>query len=195
MLENEFENEVTRLHSEGKFKEIIALSESVECYKAQRLLWVWPTFNDLNWIKEIIIDYNLHGIMSIGCGTGLLEWIIQQYLNCDVIGVEADQCWWSSKYSPPCFLSKIIFCDRKNPSVNIPTNYAILFCYFNNGQAFENYLKIYQGNVILIIGPNEGQNRYTDPLPFDVKFDKLGWKLSRMRKLDNNTDCITVYTR
>lgn len=79
MLERELEKRITLLHSEGKWKEIIALGESDENHEACRLLWVWPTLDDLNWIKNVIEDYNLRGIVSIGCGTGLLEWIIQQH--------------------------------------------------------------------------------------------------------------------
>lgn len=79
MNEYEIEMEISQLLSEGKWKDIINFVNSDENFEARRLLWVWPTFNDLNWIKISIDELKLEGIVSIGCGTGLLEWIIQQH--------------------------------------------------------------------------------------------------------------------
>lgn len=116
-------------------------------------------------------------------------------LGCDVIGVEADEFWWQSKYSPPIYLNKIIFTERDNCNLVIPSDFAILFCYFNNGQAFYDYMKNYKGKFLFIIGPDDGQNRCTDPLPFDSKLFNLGWKLCNARLLDNKKDFITIYSR
>ncbi|KAK0180637.1 hypothetical protein PV327_003000 [Microctonus hyperodae] len=197
MIEDEFENFVSQLHSEAKWKEIISLYANKETNETcRRLLWVWPTMADLNWIKFIISDCGLDGIVSIGCGTGLLEWIIQQHSQFPVIGVEVDQLWWESPYSPAFYLDNIIFTSKTNSLINIPHNYGILFCYFNNGPAFEDYINNYHGKIVLIIGPIEGQNRSTNPLPSDViKLKSFGWKLNNIRKLDNNKDCIAVYIR
>ncbi|XP_057334348.1 uncharacterized protein LOC130673377 [Microplitis mediator] len=191
---SEFEARIIKLYEEGKHEEIIKLSDFSECDEVRRLLWVWPSFNDLKWLKKIITDLKFKGIVSVGCGTGLLEWIIQQYLNCDVIGIEVDEPWWQSKYSPRCYLNKIIFTSKKKPA-NIPPDYALLFCYFNNSAAFESYLTNYSGQLILVIGPATGTNRHTDPLPFDRKFAALKWKLHDFKKLDNGIDLIAAYIR
>lgn len=116
------------------------------------------------------------------------------FQDCHMIGLEVDRSWWTSKYSPPFYLDKIIFIDTEH-SINIPENYIFLFCYFNDGEAFNNYLITYTGKILLIIGPGNGYNRCTDPLPFDTKLIKFGWKLDRSRKLDNGKDYITVYTK
>lgn len=80
-MESEFETRILKLYEEGKHEEIIELSNFAECDEVRRLLWVWPSFNDLKWLKKIITDLKFKGIVSVGCGTGLLEWIIQQYLS------------------------------------------------------------------------------------------------------------------
>ncbi|XP_074100927.1 uncharacterized protein LOC141528664 [Cotesia typhae] len=191
-MECEFEKKVSKLHEEGNYEKIIELSGSAECDEAQRLMWVWPTFNDLQWIRDLLDNFKYKKIVSVGCGTGLLEWIIQQYLNCDVIGIEIDKSWWQSKYSPSFYLNKIIFTSKKSP-VNISADYAVLFCYFNNSEAFKSYLTDYSGHLVVVIGPEEGKNRHTDPRPFDKKFSKMGWKLHASKKLDNGIDCIAAY--
>lgn len=113
-----------------------------------------------------------------------------------VIGVEVDQLWWESRYSPAFYLENVMFIGKTNSLIDIPDNYGILFCYFNNGPAFEDYINNYHGKIVLIIGPIEGQNRSTNPLPSDViKLKSFGWKLNKIRKLDNNKDCIAVYIR
>ncbi|KAH0535570.1 hypothetical protein KQX54_017245 [Cotesia glomerata] len=191
-MECEFEKKVSKLHEKGNYEKIIELSGSAESDEAQRLSWFWPTFNDLQWIRNLLDNFKCKGIVSVGCGTGLLEWIIQQYLNCDVIGIEVDKLWWQSKYSPSFYLNKIIFTSKKSP-VNISAEYAVLFCYFNNSEAFKSYLTDYPGHLVVVIGPEKGKNRHTDPRPFDKKFSKMGWKLHTSKKLDNGIDCITAY--
>ncbi|XP_063987193.1 uncharacterized protein LOC135167676 [Diachasmimorpha longicaudata] len=194
MDDHKVESQISSLWREGKWEDIINFGKSWN-YEAWRILWVWPSMNDLDWIKEIILEHQVQGIISVGCGTGLLEWIIQQCTKCEVIGVEADKCWWQSKYSPTMYLNKIMFVTEANSTVDIPSNYAMLFCYFNDGDAFYDYMKNYSGRVIFIIGPDKNQNRCTDPLPFDGKLNELGWRLSRARKLDNEKDFFTVYVR
>ena len=79
MAEESVEGRVCSLYREGKWEGIINLGTNGEDYEVRRLLWVWPSVNDLCWIKNVIYEHQLEGIVSIGCGSGLLEWIIQQY--------------------------------------------------------------------------------------------------------------------
>lgn len=79
MSEKILEEQVCKLHSRGQWERIINLETNEGNDEGRRLLWFWPSLNDLDWIKSVIEDYQLKGIASIGCGSGLLEWIIQQY--------------------------------------------------------------------------------------------------------------------
>ena len=92
-------------------------------------------------------------------------------------------------------MKKTILIDDEDAVVELPDNYALLFCYFNDEKAFKDYMNRFSGNVVIVIGPDEGQNRTTDPLPFDIKFEELRWILRNERKLDNRKDVATVYTR
>lgn len=71
----------------------------------------------------------------------------------------------------------------------------MLFCYFNNNTAFCNYIENYKGRLILVIGPMQGHNCTTDPLPFDKKFEQYNWKLVDKKKLIRSNDYITAYIK
>lgn len=114
----------------------------------------------------------------------------------DVIGVELDRSWWCSKYSPPLFLKNIVFIRENNRNNFFLSNkYALIFCYFNNGSAFCNYMKNYTGNLIFVIGPKASENRWTDPMPFDKRFNEYGWRLIEKKEMERTNDYITVYSK
>lgn len=70
---------------------------------------------------------------------------------------------------------------------------CLLFCYFNNRKAFDNYLKHFRGNVLVIIGPGEGKYVHTDPKPFDNI--GLEWELNKWEEVRNSQDFIAIYLR
>ncbi|XP_011875754.1 PREDICTED: uncharacterized protein LOC105566402 [Vollenhovia emeryi] len=190
---DDLDGNILSLYNAQKWEEIAALSFTSDNPKPSRLSWVLPDVNDLHWMNDIIRKYNLSGIASIGCGCGLLEWLLQKCSGLDVVGVELDSSWWNSKYSPPQFLKNIIFVEN-NSNFQVPKRYAMLFCYFNNCAAFCNYMENYKGNLIFVIGPALGNNCTTDPLPFDEKFAKYNWKLVKQKKLACSNNCITAYS-
>ncbi|XP_014597985.1 PREDICTED: uncharacterized protein LOC106783714 [Polistes canadensis] len=187
---------IIRLHNDHNWKDIVNLSSVIDSSKTYRLFWVLPTLDDLSWMTEIIKEYKILGIISIGCGCGLIEWLLQNFSGLNITGLELDNSWWRSKYAPPLFLENIIFInENKGKNFLVPKDHAVLFCYFNNGEAFCNYIANYEGNIIFVIGPAEDQERITDPLPFDEKFVKFNWKLLTKRPIMNFKDYIVVYTR
>lgn len=187
---------IVTLYNNHNWKDIVNLASLIDHSKQYRLFWILPTLDDLNWITEILNAHKVSGVVSIGCGCGLIEWLLQSFSGLDVIGIELDSSWWHSKYAPTLFLENIIFIDeKKGRDLSIQKNYSILFCYFNNGEAFSNYMNNYEGNLLFVIGPAEGQQRSTDPLPFDEKFTRYNWKLLAKRLIMTSKDYITVYTR
>lgn len=113
-----------------------------------------------------------------------------------MIGVEVNRSWWCSKYSPPLFLKNIVFISENNKNnFFLSDKYALLFCYFNNSSAFYDYIENYKGNLIFVIGPKSNENRWTDPMPFDEKFNEYGWKLIGEKEMDRTNDYITVYSK
>lgn len=79
MNNDNIDENIISLYNAQKWKEIAALSSTIYDLRTCRLSWVLPEINDLCWINEIIRKYKLSGIASIGCGCGLLEWLLQKY--------------------------------------------------------------------------------------------------------------------
>lgn len=112
-------------------------------------------------------------------------------------GVEVDIAWWHSKYAPPTFIPLLLTTpklDKKTIDVlQNSTNTALLFCYFNNRPAFEEYMKNYSGKCLVIIGPGDGKGVHTDPKPFnDVSQD---WVLYDYQEVRSSRDFIAVYCK
>lgn len=75
-------------------------------------------------------------------------------------------------------------------------DFAVLFCYFNNQKVFNEYVKAYQGKYVIIIGPAENTNRYTEPLPHSPKFEESGnYKLIHFSDFGDNRDHIAVFEK
>ncbi|CAL7938263.1 unnamed protein product [Xylocopa violacea] len=196
MVNENIDEQILSLYGEQKWKDILGLNCTLNKSCESKLFWVLPTISDLHWMKEIIDESNVVGLVSIGCGCGVLEWLFQKYSGLNVIGVELDRSWWCSKYSPPLFLKNILFIRENNTNDSfLSDKYALLFCYFNNESAFCDYIENYKGNLIFVIGPNVDELRWTNPMPLDTKFNQYGWTLICKRKMDRTSDCITVYRK
>lgn len=110
-----------------------------------------------------------------------------------VIGIEVNQAWWESRYSNPQFIT-LSYADSFHPP-NIPSDYALLFCYFNNEQAFVEYVANYDGNIIIIIGPGEGRGTHTNPTPFNPNFGCEQFELLTSQEVKDTKDFIAIYER
>ncbi|XP_057367166.1 uncharacterized protein LOC130688208 [Daphnia carinata] len=167
-------DKIKELYKIGDWRGIVRLFENGFC--DEKLLWFQPDLDGVDFLVKSLTTIGVKGISSIGCGTGLLEWIINSSTSLPVIGYEIDQGWWESRFSPPKFWNEIECIDpaivpRLNPQ------FALLFCYFNNLKAFEAYLESYTGDCVILIGPDENNHeRYCDPQPFQLK-DSECWRI------------------
>ncbi|KAL0831785.1 hypothetical protein ABMA28_001323 [Loxostege sticticalis] len=188
-------NDIIDLQREKKWKEI------VERYHdhpdRNKLLWVFPSKENFEFLKERLQRLCCDGVLSVGCGSGLLEWMITEATGIPVSGVEIDGAWWHCKYAPPTFIPLLFTANELDKDIQSllqeSHSTALLFCYFNNRQAFNEYLKYFSGNVIVIIGPADGKGVHTDPKPFgDVPEE---WKLYDSQEVRDSKDFIAIYRR
>ncbi|KAK7866156.1 hypothetical protein R5R35_001384 [Gryllus longicercus] len=189
------ELELLHHYAEGNWKNILEMltgKYNTKFYN-QLYLWIQPTEEDIQFIGQQVHKQGALVLASVGCGTGLLEWLIQCITGLCVIGIEHDRKWWESRYAPPKFLP-LMYANEISDGT-FPSYSAIMFCYFNNKTAFREYMKLFKGNCLIIIGPEEGSGRHTDPLPFDPEVQTLGWKLVSSREIQNSKDHIVVYER
>ncbi|XP_066599591.1 uncharacterized protein [Prorops nasuta] len=191
---SDIEEIIPVLYNDQKWEEILELK--VDYLKTYKFFWVLPTLNDLYWLQNIITSYKMQGIMSVGCGCGLFEWLFYKSTGTTVIGVELDELWWCSRYAPLRFLEDILFLEENDiNNFKVPKKYALFFCYFNNKDAFCTYINNYKGQLVIVIGPNAEKDRTADPLPFDDKFTQFGWELFKWRRMITSQDYIAVYRK
>lgn len=220
LVENKsLEESLTQFVQNNEWQKILQLSESYSLEETSKYLWAWPTEKCIEFIKLILLEYEITNILSIGCGSGLLEYIIQAATNVSVTGLELDKSWWTSNYSPKSFI-KLKFTNSKINSEFLHNcifenndelsqlltynkqemeNIALLFCYFNNRKSFCEYVNAFTGNFIFIIGPKKGHNIYCDPDPMEPHFEKNSqyfWHLEIVHEIKNSfNNIITLYKR
>ncbi|XP_050349466.1 uncharacterized protein LOC126772910 [Nymphalis io] len=186
---------VTSLYKQGDWKTIVKNYRSHP--QRNKVLWVFPTEENLEFIANCMAELKCEMILSIGCGSGLLEWMITAATGYHVSGIEVDGAWWQCKYAPPTFIP-LRFTGQKLDQATITvlessSQIALLFCYFNNGLAFKEYVDNFGGKVLIIIGPGDGKGVHTDPRPFgDVPEE---WILHDSQEVESSKDYIAVYYR
>lgn len=77
-MNNDFLMKILDLYNSNDWENILKLNENSNKDTALRILWVWPSIRNLEFIEETIQQNSCNGIISLGCGCGLLEWIIQK---------------------------------------------------------------------------------------------------------------------
>jgi len=185
-----FQKAVQELHRNGDWQGIIKLYE--QGMVDTNILWYRPCFEAIQFLKDSLSHFCMKGVASVGCGTGLLEWLINMSTGLPVKGYEVDAGWWESKYCPPKFWPHIE-CVDVDSLPDIDDDDALLFCYFNNLAAFDRYLNKFNGSCIVLIGPGEGSGRHCDPSPFYLRND-ANWDVHSVHDNAFN-DAIVVYKR
>ena len=58
----------------GDWQGIVQLYENG--FTDEKLLWFQPDSNGLNFLRKNLVELGVQGVSSIGCGSGLLEWLM-----------------------------------------------------------------------------------------------------------------------
>lgn len=123
---------------------------------------------------------------------------MRESIGAKVCGLEIDKKYWSRKN--PFISLQFVDGQKVDSQVLLDScacrnwNFALLFCYFNNRLAFDEYIEVYKGNFVIIIGPAANTNRYTDPLPFDFQ-DNNEFQLNYQCDFGDNKDILAIYER
>ncbi|KAG8300742.1 uncharacterized protein LOC124360800 [Homalodisca vitripennis] len=147
---------------------------------------------DLIFINKAVTSRSLNVLVSVGCGSGFLEWLIHSATGLKVVGVEVDRNWWTSSYIK-VYIPLIYQEDKQCVDILQDSDTAVMFCYFNNGHAFNEYLNKFKGPCLIIVGPK--CNRHTNPHPFHPVFERDEWALSDYKQIQDTNDYIVVYDR
>ncbi|XP_065166681.1 uncharacterized protein [Atheta coriaria] len=195
-LEEIFKQEILTCYKNNDWRELLNLNPQSNNKIAYKFLWVWPSVDNLEFIARKLKQFSKKGIISIGCGCGLFEWILQQYLGSEfpVHGYEVNETWWKSRYSNPLFITHH-YPSFPIDSKELKQDHILLFCYFNDGDAFKHYIDSFTGNVIIIIGPGDGRGTHTNPEPFRPRFGRIQYDLHSYQEVKNTKDYIAVYIK
>lgn len=183
------------------WKKILKLSQKYGFEISSIVLWVFPSEYCLEQLKITLKNYKISNILSIGCGIGLLEFIMRESIGVRINGLEIDSKYWSRK--KPFIPLRYVEHDQEiTPKFLLDTvdtarrswNFTLLFCYFNLRRAFNEYIKAYRGNYVIIIGPCDMTGRYTDPLPLDFQ-DNDEFQLVHTVNFGDNRDLLAIYER
>lgn len=198
----DLEQHLCKLSAMENWQGVIEICASFSTDEKTKFLWAWPTVECLTFLRSHVSVNCIKAILSIGCGSGLLEWMIQQSCGIDVIGLELDNSWWTSMYSPRTFI-ELKFTTNERPNTRFlnecinrtDDRFALLFCYFNNRLAFLDYVRAYDGKLIIIIGPINGDKIVTDPNPLKPQFETDEWQLIGHSEMYGFDNCMAIYRR
>lgn len=196
------EDYLVSLTNANDYEGVIEIGANFSTEERSKFLWAWPTVDCLNWMKRLFQENGIENILSIGCGSGLLEWIVSNSSGIRVNGLELDKSWWQSNYSPKTFVD-LKFTDSNitneflRKCANIETDqFALMFCYFNYRDAFLEYIRVYKGDFIILVGPMSEEYIVTDPNPLNPKFETNEWSMLCYYQLnDRNLNCISIFKR
>ncbi|XP_023164242.2 uncharacterized protein LOC111594975 [Drosophila hydei] len=186
------------------WRNLLIFGYSLQRDLKRKLLWIWPTALDLKKLNGMLKQLDIHHVLSIGCGSGLLEWLLSAVANQElsVYGLERDPNWWRSKYAVRSFIP-LNYVEQAGSKL---TNHffsgccsgvtpcALLFCYFNNRSAFLDYLSVFEGKWLILIGPQPAVGIHTDPNPLQPQLPDKEWAL---RELCDWTDqnVVAIYEK
>lgn len=68
-------------NSEKSWQKLLQFGETLSLDEKRKFLWTWPTSGNIKTLKHILAALKINSILSIGCGSGLLEWIIKESIG------------------------------------------------------------------------------------------------------------------
>lgn len=122
-----------------------------ESGKTGRTSFYFPTQSEINLITTHAKNTQMKGITSIGCGTGLLEWLLtENFEPLSVCGIDVGsplcllpQAYWTISYG--FVMPKRVAC--------VDDNRALMFCW-GDGCPWKEYIDGYGGRCVIVIGDN-----------------------------------------
>ena len=180
------------------WQNLLTFVENSSKISSKFITWALPDVNSLHELSEVLKSFEVSKIYSIGSGTGFFEWIISKYdIKLNITGVEIDRVWWESNHSTGPFIHTIYsrLHDLEHSEFYQDPGTAMMFCYFNNPEAFQKYLNWFEGQLMIIIGPNKASGRHCCPLPIDepILQDSRNWVMHLAVNLKWQNNLMAIY--
>uniref|UniRef100_A0A0G4GZL9 Uncharacterized protein n=1 Tax=Chromera velia CCMP2878 TaxID=1169474 RepID=A0A0G4GZL9_9ALVE len=79
---------IHKWHAEGKIEPIISVFHTIPIDNISGICWIAPSFELLDMIGQGVREAGCKKIVSVGAGSGLLEWMINQHTGIPVVALE-----------------------------------------------------------------------------------------------------------
>lgn len=119
MTTSALEECLVSLSSVNDWHGVIEAGKHFDVNEKSKFSWAWPNIECFEWLKTILERNHTKAILSIGCGSGLLEWLISKTCDVRVVGLELDGSWWKSKWAPKTRTKLKIFEKYANETYSI----------------------------------------------------------------------------
>eukprot|EP00096_Caligus_rogercresseyi_P013311 TRINITY_DN5986_c0_g2_i1.p1 TRINITY_DN5986_c0_g2~~TRINITY_DN5986_c0_g2_i1.p1 ORF type:complete len:207 (+),score=37.16 TRINITY_DN5986_c0_g2_i1:432-1052(+) len=185
--------ELIQYMEQGDWRKVLEFYEEKDQYREPLLVWIRPNVEILKFLESELLFRGLKEILSIGCGCGFLEWLINASTELSVSGLEVNESWWRGPHSTPQYIPLKFTSPGEIPELNPEA--ALLFCYFNSSEYFLQYVEQYSGPLIILIGPVDGF-RHCDPEPGYLRTFP-SWRSVSVKNIVNGEerDQIAIYVR
>lgn len=80
-LRENFQNDVRECVKKRDWRKILQLSRAYGTHVTSEVLWTFPTEYCLTYQKAIWKSINITNILSVGCGSGLLEFVLHESIG------------------------------------------------------------------------------------------------------------------
>lgn len=153
--------------SEKNWCKLLALGRTLDQQLKRKILWIWPTATDLKNFKKILEQLDIKNVLSIGCGSGLLEWLMAAVGEgaFNIYGLERDPNWWRSKYAVRSFIPLNYI---ENAQMELDAGFLIDCC---------SGTMPCEGKWLILIGPEPALGIHTDPNPMQPQLPENQWAL------------------
>lgn len=81
VLKERFQSDVNECVKKKDWRKILLLSQKYDLNIRSETLWTFPTEYCLNFLKALFKSFNITNILSIGCGSGLLEFVLRESMG------------------------------------------------------------------------------------------------------------------
>lgn len=80
-LREKFHDDVRECVKKNDWRKILQLSQKYGIEVTSETLWTFPTEYCLNYLKALWKRFHIVNILSIGCGSGLLEYVLRESIG------------------------------------------------------------------------------------------------------------------
>lgn len=81
ILRENFKDDVRECVKKRDWQKVLKLNQKYGSQLTYEFLWVFPTEFCLNSLKNLMKNYNITNVLSIGCGYGLLEFMLRESIG------------------------------------------------------------------------------------------------------------------